>query len=302
MRKNKQHKKNRYKLLILAAVVCLAAGIAVSWGINHRKNIQAAGEVTAEKGRDAGGDAGNNEKDKEKDQISGQKEKDSASGEAGGASGTGHSSKSKNSGTKQDSEGGQQGNSITFPSRIEGTTLTVKNISSYDGIYLEDGSDSEISGVAAMLVENAGKSDVEYADITVRRGDQTWTFVVSDLPAGEMAVVQEKNKAAYQEGIYTSCTATTAEQDELGMSSDKVKVEDAGEGALQVTNLTEEEIPCVRIFYKFYMEEENAYVGGITYTAKLTRLPAGGTKTVKPSHYSTGNSKIVMVRTYDTVE
>ena len=86
------------------------------------------------------------------------------------------------------------------------------------------------------------------------------------------------------------------------MSADQVKVEETENGSLLVTNLTDEEIPCVRIFYKFYMEEEEAYVGGITYTAKLTGLSAGGSQTVSPSHYAAGSSRVMMVRTYDSAE
>ena len=93
-----------------------------------------------------------------------------------------------------------------------------------------------------------------------------------------------------------------AKTDEFEMSEDKVRVEETGEGSLRITNLTDEEIPCVRIFYKFYMEEEQTYVGGITYTAKVTGLSAGGSQTVTPSHYSSGNSLVMMVRTYDTAQ
>ena len=82
----------------------------------------------------------------------------------------------------------------------------------------------------------------------------------------------------------------------------EVKVEESGNQSLTVTNLTDQIIPAVRIFYKFYMEEEDAYVGGISYTAKITNLEAGGTQTVTPSHYMEGSSRIMMVRTYDTAE
>ena len=69
-----------------------------------------------------------------------------------------------------------------------------------------------------------------------------------------------------------------------------------------VPNLTDQKIPAVRIFYKFYMEDEAAYVGGITYTAKITNLDAGTSQTITPSHYLKGSSKIMMVRTYDTAD
>ena len=69
-----------------------------------------------------------------------------------------------------------------------------------------------------------------------------------------------------------------------------------------MTNISGVDIPCVRIFYKFHMEDVDVFVGGITYTAKLENLAADETRTVRPSHYAKGNSRIVMVKIYDTVD
>ena len=88
----------------------------------------------------------------------------------------------------------------------------------------------------------------------------------------------------------------------MGMAESQVQVADNGSDGLTVTNVSGADIPCVRIFYKYYMSDENAYVGGIAYTAKLTGLAAGQTITVTPSHYASGASRVVMVRTYDTAE
>ena len=201
-------------------------------------------------------------------------------------------------------EGGaaQQGEEKFFPYTIDGTALVVQNISSYDGIFLEDGSDGQVTGVAAMVVENTGDTNVEYAAITINCNGEILEFDASDIPAGATIVVQEKNKTPYQSGTYTDCSAVVAEMGDFEMSEDQVKVEETESGSLLVTNLTDEEIPCVRIFYKFYMADEETYVGGITYTAKLTGLSAGASQTVTPSHYAAGNSRIMMVRTYDSTE
>lgn len=81
-----------------------------------------------------------------------------------------------------------------------------------------------------------------------------------------------------------------------------MRVTENADHSLTVTNLTGEDIACVRIFYKLYMQDEDVYVGGITYNARLVDLPAGGSQTVTPSHYAKGYSRVVMVRTYDTAE
>lgn len=281
---------NKKRKMMIAGGICavvLIAAAVVLFTVNGRKNAGAAGDVAAG------------------DDSSSVKNEDGENGESGTAAddgGAGESSSSGSAGTVTDGGSVQQGEEGFFPYAIEGTELTVQNISSYDGIFLEDGSDGEVAGVAAMVVKNTGDTNVEYAAITISCNGETLEFDASDLPAGATVVVQEKNKTPYQSGAYTDCSAVVAEMGDFEMSEDQVKVEETESGSLLVTNLTDEEIPCVRIFYKFYMADEETYVGGITYTAKLTGLSAGASQTVTPSHYAAGNSRIMMVRTYDSTE
>ena len=281
---------NKKRKMMIAGGICavvLIAAAAVLFTVNGRKNAGADGDVAAG------------------DDSSSVKHEDGENGESGTAAddgGAGESSSSGSAGTVTDGGSVQQGEDGFFPYVIEGTELTVQNISSYDGIFLEDGSDGEVTGVAAMVVENTGDTNVEYAAITISCNGETLEFDASDLPSGATVVVQEKNKTPYQSGTYTDCSAVVAEMGDFEMSEDQVKVEETESGSLLVTNLTDEEIPCVRIFYKFYMADEETYVGGITYTAKLTGLSAGASQTVTPSHYAAGNSRIMMVRTYDSTE
>lgn len=202
----------------------------------------------------------------------------------------------------QETNGTESDSTISFPYVIPGTNLTIEKIFGYDGIFLEDGSDSEVSGIASIVLRNSGETDVEYADITLDGDGGTLSFKISDIAAGSSVIVQEANKSGYTGGAYADCSADVAQVSGLEMSEDKVKVEEREDGSLTISNLTDEEISCVRVFYKFYMDEENAYVGGITYTVKVTNLEANGTRKVTPSHYSAGYSKVVMIRTYDTAD
>lgn len=192
------------------------------------------------------------------------------------------------------------GNSL--PYAIPDTGLVVRQFSSYDGIFLEDGKDAAITGVTVMVLTNTGASGVEYASVTVERDGEILHFQASAIPGGATIVVQEAEQTPYRQGTYTNCKADAAVLDKFEMSEDAVRVEEAEDHSLIVTNLTGETIPAVRIFYKFYMEEENAYVGGITYNAKITDLAAGESRNVTPSHYAKGFSRIVMVRTYETAD
>ena len=206
------------------------------------------------------------------------------------------------SGKNGSKDTGPESGVVTFPYTIPNTGLTIQNIASYDGIFLEDGSDSSVSGIYSIALKNTGSMDVEFARITLSCNGMPITFELSDLPSGATVVAQEINQTAYQDGTYRDCNADIAEIDGLEQSAGQISVKENGDGSLLVSNLTDSPIPCVRIFYKFYMSDEDVYVGGITYTAKLTDLEAGGSQTIIPSHYSHGYSKVVMIRTYDSKE
>lgn len=197
--------------------------------------------------------------------------------------------------------GGKKPTALEFPYAIPGADLVIQKIDSYDGIFLEDGSDRNVSGVCAMVLVNQGSIGVEYANINLSQNGANLVFKATVVPAGATVVVQESNGAAYSTADVTDCTADVAVVDAFEMSASLVEVKENDDGSLQVTNLTGETIPCVRLFYKFVLEKD-VYVGGITYTAKITELTPEASQQVIPSHYAAGSSEIVMVRTYDSAE
>lgn len=192
---------------------------------------------------------------------------------------------------------------LKFPYSIPGTDLVITMINSYNGIFLEDGTDAEVSGISVIVVENRGKTPVEYANITLDQSGRELQFKATAIPAGASIVVQEVSAESYSSADYLSCIADVALLESFEMSSSLVKVEEGEDGSLTVTNLGDETIPCVRIFYKFCMDKEGKiYVGGITYNAKITDLQPGVPQVVAPSHYAAGASEIMMVRTYATAD
>ena len=191
---------------------------------------------------------------------------------------------------------------LSLPHTISGTELVITQINSYDGIFLEDGSDKTVSGINVMVLENRGKKDVEYANITLMQNGKELKYEATLIPAGTTIVVQESSAAGYSSGKYTNCVADVAYLESMEMSSSLVKIEEKDDGSLTVTNLGDSTIPAVRIFYKFALDKGEIYVGGITYNAKITDLEPGVPQSVAPSHYAPGSSEIMMVRTYDTVE
>lgn len=191
------------------------------------------------------------------------------------------------------------GQSSYLPYSIPGSGLVIEQINSYDGLFFEDGSDEEVTNITAMILTNTGDVCAEYIEITIERDGVPLKFVASALESGGTMIVLEATGKQFLDGNYSNCVADVATLAEMTMSEDQVRVEEKAEGGLLVTNITETDIPCVRIFYKFYMHDTDVYVGGITYTAKVTDLAAGASCTITPSHYFNGYSKIIMVKTYD---
>ena len=189
---------------------------------------------------------------------------------------------------------------LTFPCKVPNYDLTIERLAPYSGPFVEDGTNVNVPGVAMLLLRNHGNYPVEYTRICVQYGEQSLQFDVSALPAGEQVVVQEKTCKPMPEGAPNSASAMVLLRANLELSQDKVKVTDNGNGTLTIQNLTGQMIPTVRVFYKYYMENEDVFVGGIAFTVRITRLAAGESITVKPSHYNSKTGKVVMVLTYDT--
>ena len=192
------------------------------------------------------------------------------------------------------------GNSIRLPYSIPGSGLVIEQFNSYNGLFFEDGSDKAVSNITAMVLTNTGDDYAEYIDITIDRDGVQLKFVGSALAPGGKMVILEASGKQFRNGTYSNCVANVATAAEFTMSENQVRVEENAERGLLVTNITGKDIPYIRIFYKFYMTDSDVYVGGITYTAKVTDLAAGASCTVTPSHYLKGYSKVIMVKTYDT--
>ena len=189
---------------------------------------------------------------------------------------------------------------VSLPFTVPNSSLVAENIRSYDGQFVEDGSDTDVSGIAVLILSNKGNTPVEYADIELKSGSVSYQFIASAIAPGATVIVQEKDKKEYTDNSSFTCTTHIANINSFDYSDD-VTIDETND-SITVTNVSGTDIPCVRIFYKLYMKDENIYVGGITYTAKITDLKADSSVTITPSHYLQGYSEIMMVRTYDTAD
>lgn len=187
---------------------------------------------------------------------------------------------------------------MTLPYTVPGTGLVIDVVDRYSGIFIEDGSDEEVTDIFAVHVQNSIGNNVEYSRILLEVNGKELNFEISDLPAGASISVLESSRTPYEEGTPVYLDNQTAYIDEFDLLSSDVGIVTGDDNGLTVTNLTDEDIPCLRIFYKFVQDEE--YLGGITYTAKIDNLAAGGSITIYPSHFAKDGSRIMMVRRYET--
>lgn len=188
---------------------------------------------------------------------------------------------------------------IKFPCEISDYDLVIEKLGSYSGAYVEDGTNEMVSDTAMILVKNMGNKAVEYAEITLDFQDDTLFFKVSALPAGESVIAMEQERKHIPVLKIANCTATVIEKDSMDQADNVISVHDNGDNTLTIKNLTNQEIPMARVFYKYYLEQQNAYLGGIAFTAKLTGLGANSEITIQPSHFESESCKIVMTAAYD---
>lgn len=198
----------------------------------------------------------------------------------------------------KDPETGEVG--ISFPCQVPGYGLTIHHLAPYSGMFVEDGTNANVKNVAMLLVSNDGDYPIEYASITVAYGGETLTFDISALPVGEKMVVQEKTGKAVPTGKAQKAEALVVRRANMEMSRDKVQVIDNGDNTLTIQNMTQKMIPTVRVFYKYYMKDEDVFVGGIAFTVRITRLEANAAVTIQPSHFASETGRVVMVLTYDS--
>ena len=189
---------------------------------------------------------------------------------------------------------------VSFPCTIPGYDISIEKMGPYNGIFVEDGSNANVKNVAMLMVKNNSDFPVEYIQIRVLCGQEELLFDISALPAGERLVVQEKTGKTISEDQATSATALVVRRADMEMSEGKVQVIDNGDNTLTVKNLSNETIPTIRVFYKYYMEDGNLFVGGIAFTVRVSMLGAGASVEIQPSHYASRTSRVVMVLTYDS--
>lgn len=157
-----------------------------------------------------------------------------------------------------------------------------------------DSADTGLQGVAALLLHNSGELPVARAEVAVFQDSRELRFAVGYIPPGGTVLAEEKNRMLYTEGLVTGTKLISLVALETYLDT-RVLVEESGEFELTLTNLTDEVLGDIRVFYKRYDAAEDRYIGGVTYSLIVPQLLPGQSRRVWPYLYVREQMKVVAV-------
>lgn len=197
----------------------------------------------------------------------------------------------------QELEPGNNPTQITEQYQIPGKDLQIVKLESYDGFFLEDGSDESVTGILGMTIKNTSNETLEYGNIllTDENGEEV-SFVVTMLLPGATAIVAESSRREFSgTGIYYYKNAEISFNGESAADTTKLEL-DAYSGALGIRSASDTSYDTVIVYYK-YKENDGVYKGGITYRVEFSNVK-GSFVYEKALHYQKDRSEIVRVDYY----
>lgn len=175
--------------------------------------------------------------------------------------------------------------------------LSITSVESYNGLFVEDGSDEEVENILSITVKNTGTKTLQYAEATLTFGDVTAEFAFSTLRPGETMVVLEKNRLEYPEKAEVTghqIQNVVYFDEEPGFCEDKFEVS-AMDGAFNIKNISGEDLSGnIAIYYK--NKQDEIYFGGITYRVVIEGgIEKDGIRQVVTEHFKLEESEVMFV-------
>lgn len=180
-----------------------------------------------------------------------------------------------------------------YPRSVMGTDLLAVRTVKYDGPFWEDGTNEEVSNVAALVIENQGGLLIAGGAVILEIGKERQIFELSFLPPGGSVLVLEKDRKLYSHQSPVTCYGWTKE--EYPENPGLVSVETIGLGGLTLTNHTGTTVPNIQVHYKNYDSEMGMFLGGITYCVVETDLMPREVRMLNPDGFAVRDSRIVQV-------
>lgn len=157
--------------------------------------------------------------------------------------------------------------------------------SRYSGAFVEDGTNTQVSGVAAALIENRSREFLDLATVTYDVGGRTAKFVVTGLSPGAKAWVLESNRMVVgtdAEFRFLECTSTFRQD---AVTSTDMLTLSTKVNTLSIRNNSGQTLKNVCVYYKS-VNDDGAYLGGITYMVAFDTLKPSETAEKAAAHFS----------------
>lgn len=180
-----------------------------------------------------------------------------------------------------------------------GYGLTITDVGSYNGSYMEDGSDEFVSGVMMIVVSNDGDDDIQLADIELSWSGGLYSFRLTDLPAGSRAVLLELSRSTCPAGVPQSAIARDVAVFSGPMELREERIRISGlDGMMNVKNISGTDISGdIYVYYKYAADD--IFYGGITFRVRVEGgLTVGEIRQVPAGHYSPEACAIVHIECY----
>lgn len=175
-----------------------------------------------------------------------------------------------------------------------GSALKLTLVGEYDGVFMEDGSNDEITNALAIVLQNDNYNDLQYAEIYLDYGDFTASFTATNVPSGSSVLLLEKNRTLSKERLpnkyYTENLVFFDEK--MSVAEDVFEI-NGTDGAINIKNISDKDIDGdVVVSYKNYAND--MFYGGITYRITVTGgIKAGEMKQAPAGHFSSSSSKVL---------
>lgn len=174
--------------------------------------------------------------------------------------------------------------------------LEILRVGEYAGMYMEDGSGDVVTDVMMIVLRNTSSQDLQLARIRIEYPDFTAEFELSCLPAGEAAVLLERNRRSLpaDEAISVRSENVVFFPELMDLQTQRIQIT-GGNGYLELTNLTDQDITGdILVYYK--NSTSDLLYGGITYRERIQGgLEAGETIRILASNYLPDSCTILMV-------
>lgn len=180
---------------------------------------------------------------------------------------------------------------LTFPHTLA-SGLVVEGTVNYTGTFFEDGSDEQVSDVTALMLYNPQQQMVRFGAVALEQEGQQLYFFVYCLPAGGRCLILEKQRSSYQESAVTDCRELSIRW-QSDQRDEQVRYVGFGESLTVVNHSSQRR--SITVWYKHYDHEKECYLGGVAYSAYYFMVAPQEQRSLTPSHYHAGSSKVVAI-------